>query len=92
MSRPLGYEPIYYGNLVVGQNYFLKIKQWGEGLVQVQEITLSGTSVEVVDGGFDTPLRKVRREGVFVVPNGVGTFYELIDPQTGHTAVAHPDN
>lgn len=76
MSKPLGYEPIHESNLKNNRNYFLKIKQWGEGLVQVHEITLSGTSVEVVDGGFDTPLKKLRSGHVFLVPNGVGVFYE----------------
>jgi hypothetical protein len=76
MSKPLGYEPIHESNLTKNRNYFLKIKQWGEGLVQVHEITMNGTSVEVVDGGFDTPLKKVRSGHVFLVPNGVGQFYE----------------
>ena len=76
MSKPLGYEPIHESHLKKNANYFLKIKGWGEGLVQVHEITMHGTNVEVVEGGFDTPLKKVRQRQVFSVPNGVGQFYE----------------
>lgn len=76
MSKPLGYEPIYYGNVKAGKNYFLRIRQWGEGHVQVREIRLEGTNVEVIDGGFDTPLKRIRAGGILPVPNGVGQFYE----------------
>lgn len=76
MPKPLGYEPIHESNLVKGSRYFLRIKQWGEGIVQVEEIVLHGTTVEVIDGGFNTTLKKVTKGGVFTVPNDAGSWYE----------------
>ena len=69
------FTPIHESNLVKGETYFCKTK-WGEGFVSILAITMQGTEVQIVDGGFTPPLKKYGKGDSMLVPNDTGKFYE----------------
>lgn len=70
-----GFERIHHSNLEHGKEYFLKNK-WGEAMVKPVELTHNGWQVEIVKGGFSTPVRKYNKGDIILVGDEVANFYE----------------
>lgn len=73
-----GFEKIHESNLEPGKTYFFK-NRFGSGLVKLGEDywRTTGLDVQVVDGGFDTPLMKYRPPQIMRIESDSGKFYEV---------------